>query len=184
MNPTDQSNDAEPSLYPVCKSFPIHSSPVAALCLHLTLFASSRGDVSTIPAVTVALHAFLLECEWTDMTKASPRSPPAQCVVSSITSPVPHATVVTFTGEQADGEVQTSVVSGSPQLPLVLPRTPRAFGAGLSCLEHTSSYCNSTSTLPSPAHEPERMSNRSTRHCRGRHLRRHKLRLATSLRKS
>src|SRR6267142_345147 len=91
------------------------------LCLHLTSFYT---DVSTTLAVAVALHAFLLEHEWTDMTKASPHSPPAQCIVLSITSPVPHATIVTFTDRQAEKSKHLSYPS-SPQLPLVLPQAPQ-----------------------------------------------------------
>src|SRR6266850_1466084 len=75
----------------------------------------------------------------------------------------------------------------SPQLPLVLPRAPRTIRAVLSHALNTLppiATHSPTSTLPLLDHEPEHMSIRSTRHCRGRHLHRHKLCLETSLRKS
>src|SRR6266850_2422255 len=166
-NPT--STLPSPAHEPECMSIPIHSSPVAALCLY-----SQHQAEATSPQHQPAPAPFM----WTGMAKSCPHSPPAQCVVSSITSPVPHATVVTFTGEQGGGEVQTSVVSIK-----LLELSVQGLSHALNTLTPTATH-SATSTLPSPAHEPERMSIRSTGHCRGRHLRRHKLHLKTSLWKS
>jgi len=105
-----------------------------------------RSDNSTTPAGAGALHAFLLEREWTGMAKACPHSPPAQCVISSIISPGPHTAVVTFTGEQAGGEVQTSIVSIKPTTSLGSSSSSSNYPRrALSCLEHTPSYCNTLS---------------------------------------
>jgi glucose repression mediator protein len=88
-------------------------------------------------------------------------SPPA--TASSRPSPVPFRTQPSShspENRQTEKSKHPSYPS-SPQLPAVLPLPPRPIGAGLS---HTSNTLppiatlSPTSTSPSPAHEPERMS--------------------------
>jgi hypothetical protein len=88
-------------------------------------------------------------------------SPPAS--TSSRPSPVPFRTQPSSRSpenRQAEKSKHPSYPS-SPQLPSVLPLPPRPIGAGLSHSSNTLppiATLSPTSTSPSPAHEPERMS--------------------------
>jgi glucose repression mediator protein len=88
-------------------------------------------------------------------------SPPA--TASSRPSPVPFRTQPSShspENRQTEKSKHPSYPS-SPQLPSVLPLPPRPIGAGLSHASNTLppiATLSPTSTSPSPAHEPERMS--------------------------